>query len=40
VLVEGEREEVERPRVRRKGEDGSSCDVELVTYRLAEYSAQ
>jgi transposase-like protein len=40
VLVEGEREEVVRPRVRRKGEDGSSCEVELATYRLAKDPAQ
>ena len=42
VLVEGERKEVVRPRVRRKGEDGSSCEVELATYtyRLAKDPAQ
>jgi transposase-like protein len=42
VLVEGEQEEVVRPRVRRKGEDGSSCEVELATYtyRLAKDPAQ
>jgi transposase-like protein len=40
VLVEGEREEVVRLRVRRKGEDGSSCEVELATYRLAKDPAQ
>jgi transposase-like protein len=40
VLVEGEREEVVRPRVHRKGEDGSNCEVELATHRLAKDPGQ
>jgi transposase-like protein len=40
VLAEGERDEVVRPRVHRKGEDGSSREVELATYRLAKDPAQ
>jgi putative transposase len=40
VLVEGEREEVVRPQVRRQGEDGSSREVELASYRLAKDPAQ
>jgi transposase-like protein len=40
VLVEGELEEVVRPRVRRQGEDGSSREVELASYRLAKDPAQ
>lgn len=36
VLLEGEREEVVRPRVRQKLSDGSSCEIELATYRAAK----
>lgn len=36
VLYEGEREEVIRPRVRRKGPDGASEEVELASYRVAK----
>jgi putative transposase len=36
VLYEGEREEVVRPRVRRQSDDGTSCEVELATYRVAK----
>jgi transposase-like protein len=36
VLYEGEREEITRPRVRRAGEDGSSQEVELASYRVAK----
>lgn len=35
VLVEGEREEVTRPRVRRRQTDGGSQEVPLATYRSA-----
>jgi transposase-like protein len=35
VLVDGEREEVTRPRVRRQQPDGSSQEVPLATYRSA-----
>lgn len=35
VLLDGEREEVVRPRVRSKAGDGPSQEVELVTYRTA-----
>ena len=34
VLVEGEREEVARPRVRQKSADGTSSEVELASYCL------
>jgi putative transposase len=40
VLVEGEREEVVRPRVRCKQEDGTSREVELATYQGAKDPAQ
>jgi transposase-like protein len=36
VLLEGEREEVVRPRVRQKSSDGTSCEIELATYRAAK----
>lgn len=36
VLYEGEREEVVRPRVRRKSPDGTSEEVELASYRVAK----
>jgi transposase-like protein len=36
VLYEGEREEVVRPRVRQQSGDGTSCEVELATYRVAK----
>ena len=36
VLYEGEREEVVRPRVRQESGDGTSCEVELATYRVAK----
>ncbi len=36
VLVEGEREEVARPRVRQKSSDGTSCEVELASYQAAK----
>jgi transposase-like protein len=36
VLYEGEREEVVRPRVRQKSDDGSSHEVELASYRVAK----
>ncbi|AMV30543.1 hypothetical protein VN12_00405 [Pirellula sp. SH-Sr6A] len=36
VLLEGEREEVVRPRVRQKSSDGTSCEVELASYRAAK----
>jgi putative transposase len=36
VLYEGEREEVTRPRVRRKSEEGTSEEVELASYRVAK----
>ena len=36
VLYEGEREEVVRPRVRRKSEDGTDKEVELASYRVAK----
>lgn len=35
VLVEGEREEVIRPRVRRRQADGSSTEVQLASYASA-----
>lgn len=35
VLYEGEREEIIRPRVRQRSADGSSEEVELLTYRAA-----
>jgi transposase-like protein len=35
VLYEGEREEIVRPRVRKRAADGSSEEVELSTYRTA-----
>lgn len=40
VIVEGEREEVVRPRVRRKAQDGTSEEVELASYRAAKDPAQ
>lgn len=40
VLVDGEREEVVRPRVRSKSGDGSSQEIELLTYRTARDPAQ
>jgi len=40
VLVDGEREAVVRPRVRCKGEDGASHEMELATYRAAKDPAQ
>ena len=36
VLYEGEREEVIRPRVRCKSDDGASHEVELASYRVAK----
>lgn len=36
VLLEGEREEVIRPRVRQKSSDGTSCEIELASYRAAK----
>ncbi len=36
ILYEGEREEIVRPRVRRTNADGSSQEVELVSYRVAK----
>lgn len=36
VLLEGEREEVVRPRVRQKSSDGTSCEFELASYRAAK----
>ncbi len=36
VLVEGEREEVARPRVRQKSSDATSCEVELASYQAAK----
>ena len=36
VLVEGEREDITRPRVRQRASDGSSCEVELVSYKAAK----
>ena len=36
VLVEGEREDVTRPRVRRRASDGSSREVELSSYQAAK----
>ena len=36
VLYEGEREEVVRPRVRCKSDDGTSQEVELASYRIAK----
>ncbi|AMV34967.1 Transposase, Mutator family [Pirellula sp. SH-Sr6A] len=36
VLLEGDREEVVRPRVRQKSSDGTSCEVELASYRAAK----
>ena len=40
VIYEGEREDVVRPRVRRKGQDGTSEEVELASYRVAKDSEQ
>ncbi|MCM2369209.1 IS256 family transposase [Aporhodopirellula aestuarii] len=40
LLYEGEREEVVRPRVRRRGDDGASHEVELATYRVAKDPSQ
>lgn len=40
VLVEGEREEIVRPRVRCDAEDGTSHEVELTSYRVAKDPAQ
>lgn len=36
VLVEGEREDITRPRVRRRTSDGSHCEVELASYQAAK----
>jgi putative transposase len=36
VLVEGEREEVARPRVRQKASDGTSSEMELASYKAAK----
>ena len=35
VLVDGEREEVARPRVRKECPDGTNCEVELASYQAA-----
>lgn len=35
VLIEGEREEITRPRVRQRQADGSSCEITLESYRAA-----
>jgi len=40
VLYEGERENVVRPRVRCKSDDGSSTEVELASYRVAKNPEQ
>lgn len=36
VLLEGDREEFVRPRVRQKSPDGTSCEIELASYRAAK----
>ena len=40
VIYEGEREEVVRPRVRQRHEDGSSSEAQLETYQAASDSTQ
>jgi len=40
VLFEGDREDVVRPRVRKRGEDGSSEEVVLATYQAARDPSQ
>ena len=40
VIYEGDREEVVRPRVRQRQEDGSSSEVQLETYQAASDSTQ
>jgi len=36
VIYEGEREEVVRPRVRQRSSDGTSSEIDLVSYRVAK----
>ncbi len=40
VLYEGEREDVVRPRVRQKSDDGSSHEVDLASYQAAKNPQQ
>ena len=40
VIVEGQREEVIRPRVRQRSEDGKSTEVSLETYQAAKCPQQ
>ena len=40
VIYEGRREEIQRPRVRQRTDDGSTCEVPLATYQAASCPEQ